>query len=191
MVGYAQSNSAEEICPILVGTDLPDASLATMDGKAVQLHDITQGKKTVIAVYRGGWCPYCNRQLKGLAIAEEELKELGFQVIAISPDNPEHLTETMGKQELSYTLLSDSKLAFTDAIGVGFKVDEKTIKRYKKYGIDLIKSSGEGHESLPVPTVLVVDEDGLVHFVYVNPNYKVRLHEDVLLAAARAAAGEK
>lgn len=191
MIGHAQSNSAEEICPILVGTDLPDAALIATDGKPVQLHDVTMSKKTVIVVYRGGWCPYCNRQLKALAVAEEELKELDFQIVAISPDNPEHLNQTMDKQELSYTLLSDSKLAFTDAIGVGFKVDEKTIKRYENYGIDLVKSSGEDHETLPVPTVLVVDEDGLVHFVYANPIYKVRLHEDVLLAVARAVAQEK
>lgn len=188
LLGHAQGNAAEDICPILPGTELPDASLRNLDGSATQLHAITEGKPTVIVVYRGGWCPYCNKQLKGLAEAEAELQEMGYQVVALSPDNPEHLAETMGKIEMPYTLLSDSKMEFTDAIGVGFKVDEETIQRYKKWGIDLVKSSGETHERLPVPTVLVVDKKGLVHFVYANPIYKVRLEADVLLAAARAAA---
>lgn len=184
--GYAQDNTAEEICPILVGTELPDATLRNIEGEEVQLHALTEGKATVIVLYRGGWCPYCNRQMKGLAVAEEELREMGFQVLAVSPDDPAHLSKTMNKHDLPYSLLSDSKMAFTDAIGVGFKVDDKTIRRYKTYGINLEKSSGEAHGRLPVPTVLLVDDEGTVHFVYANPVYKVRLNEGVLLAAAKA-----
>lgn len=190
-LGQAQNNSAEEICPILVGSELPNAEVRTIEGEPIQIQRMIDGIPTVIVVYRGGWCPYCNKQMKGLAKAEEELKELGFQILAISPDDPEHLSETMGKHELPYTLLSDSKLNFIDAIGVGFKVDGRTISRYKKWGIDLVKASGETHERLPVPTVLLLDDNDVVQFTYVNPNYKVRLDEGVLLAAARSIVGKK
>ncbi|WP_114324935.1 hypothetical protein [Candidatus Colwellia aromaticivorans] len=37
---------------------------------------------------------------------------------------------------------------------------------------------------LPVPAIYVIDSSGLVQFSYVNPNYKVRLHEELLLKAA-------
>jgi peroxiredoxin len=37
---------------------------------------------------------------------------------------------------------------------------------------------------LPVPAIYVIDSTGLVQFNYVNPNFKVRLHEELLLKAA-------
>ena len=46
-------------------------------------------------------------------------------------------------------------------------------------------SSMERHGLLPVPAVFVVDRDGRISFTYVNPDYKVRLPADELLAAAK------
>ena len=68
-------------------------------------------------------------------------------------------------------------------MGLGYVVDEETVEKYKGYGIDLEKSSGETHHILPVPAVYLVDQSGLIKFSYVNPNYKVRLESGVLLAA--------
>ena len=44
--------------------------------------------------------------------------------------------------------------------------------------------AGEQRLVLPVPAIYLIDEKGLVQFSYVNPNFKVRLHEQVLLKAA-------
>lgn len=93
----------------------------------------------------------------------------------------------MDKHGLKYTLLSDSKMAGARALGIAFKVDDTTLERYGQYGIDLEKSTGERHHVLPVPSVFVVGKDGIINFEYVNPNYKVRLQPEVLLAAAKAA----
>lgn len=47
--------------------------------------------------------------------------------------------------------------------------------------------AGDARLVLPVPAIYLIDENGLVQFNYVNPNFKVRLDESVLLAAAKAA----
>ena len=47
-------------------------------------------------------------------------------------------------------------------------------------------SSGETHHVLPAPATFIIGTDGIIQFQYTNPDYKVRLHPDVLLAAARA-----
>lgn len=73
------------------------------------------------------------------------------------------------------------------AFGLAFKVAETTVEQYKKGGIDLENASGEKHHLLPVPAVFIVGTDGIIKFEYINPNYKVRLDPDVLLAAAKAA----
>ncbi|MBK8550829.1 MAG: hypothetical protein IPL53_07105 [Ignavibacteria bacterium] len=70
--------------------------------------------------------------------------------------------------------------------GIAFKVADEIIEKYKSYDIDLEASSGKEHHLLPVPSVFILGTDGIISFEYVNPNYKIRLDPDVLLAAAIA-----
>lgn len=183
---WAQGNAADQICPRLVGQSLPEVSLTSLDGELVQVADIMAEKPTVLIFYRGSWCPYCNRHLAALAELEPELLEMGYQIVAVSPDLPENLVEARDKNELHYQLYSDAQMEFADAMGLGFTVDEKTLKRYKVYGINLEKASGESHHRLPVPAVYLVNRDGLITFNYVNPNYKVRATAALIRAAAQA-----
>ena len=110
--------------------------------------------------------------------------------MALTPDRPEELPKTVEKNELGYRLLSDATMAASRAFGIAFTLDEKTREQYKGYGIDLEKASGESHWQLPVPSVFVLDAEGVVQFHYVNPDYRVRIEPSVILAAAKAAAGK-
>ena len=100
------------------------------------------------------------------------------------------MKKTITKNSLNYRVLSDSKMELSQAFGLAFRVDDATIERYKGFGIDLEKSSGEAHHLLPVPAVYVLNTDGKVEFQYVNPDYRIRIEETVLLEAARAAASK-
>lgn len=122
--------------------------------------------------------------------AKQELLELGYRIVALSPDSPENLGQTAGKLELDYRLLSDSEAEAAKAFRLAYRVPEPTVEALKGYGIDLARASGEDHQILPVPAVYLIGSDGLVHFQYVNPIYQVRLHPAVLLAAARAGLGK-
>jgi peroxiredoxin len=179
--------SAEDICPVLVGTKIPDVKLQDINDKTVDLIKITQAKPTVLIFYRGGWCPYCNTHLGQLKQVESQTLDLGHQVIAVSPDRPSELKASLDKIEMNYTLLSDNTADAAKAFGLAFKVDDNTLERYKGYGIDLEKSSGRSHHILPVPAVFVIGTDGLINFQYVNPDYKTRLDSSILLAAVKAA----
>ncbi len=177
----------EDISPLLVGESLPtDLSLTSLEGESVKLQEQWQAKPTVLIFYRGGWCPYCNRQLSGMQEIEPELKEMGYQIIAISPDSPEKLGKTVEKNELSYTLLSDNQLNTAQSLGIAFKLDEATVEKYKKYNIDLYRSA-QGDPLMPVPTVMILDKSGKIKFEYINPNYKERLSAKLLLVAAEVA----
>ena len=178
--------SAAEICPILIGANVPDLILRTVDGKLFNLNDAIQSKPTVLIFYRGGWCPYCNKQLAQLQEIEAEIIKSGYQIIAISPDRPEKLVVSIDKYKMNYLLLSDSNMAAAKAFGIAFKLDEATVKKYEGYGIDLVDASGEEHYYLPVPSVFVVGTDGIIKFEYVNPNYKVRLDPNILLSTVKA-----
>lgn len=186
---YAED--ATEINPVLTGTTIPDATIKTVDGENVQLKNLVSQQPTVLIFYRGSWCPYCNKHLAELQQAEQKLVDIGYQILAVSPDRPEKLKGSIQKHDLEYTLLSDSPMELSKAFGLAYKVDERTVKRYKKNGIDLEEDSGYDHHLLPVPAVYLINTDGLITFQYVNPNYQTRINSDVLLTAAEAYYPEK
>ncbi len=72
-----------------------------------------------------------------------------------------------------------------------FQLDDKTVARYRKFGIDLDDASGLDHHQLPVPSVFLVEAGGTIRWVYSNPDYRVRPENEVLLAAARELAARK
>lgn len=177
---------AKKVNPILVNSTIPDVSVKNIDGETLALKKIVVEKPTILIFYRGGWCPYCSRHMAELQKIENQIVDLGFQILAVSVDRPEVLRETLSDQELTYTLLSDSPADVLKAFGIAYRVDDETVNRYKSVGIDLEKSSGYNHHILPAPAVFILNQEGIVKFQYVNPDYKQRINGEVLLAAAKA-----
>lgn len=179
-------DAVTDVNPILINSTIPDVSVKTIEGKTAALRTIVAEKPTVLIFYRGGWCPYCTMHMAELQKIESEIVDMGYQILAVSVDKPEVLRETLTKGELSYTLLSDSPAEVMKAFGIAYRVDDKTIARYKSVGIDFEKNTGYDHHILPAPAVFILDQEGTVKFQYVNPDYKQRINGDVLLAATKA-----
>lgn len=167
----ASAKTAEEATPLLIGAKTPAVTLANQKGEAIELSDVLAGKSSVVIFYRGSWCPYCNVQLSELASIEDDLKALGYQIIAISPDTPDNLNVTDAKHDLGYQLLSDSEFKAMNAFGIAYD--------HKRRG------------QLPVPSVFLVTPEQRISFQYVNPNYRFRIPAKLLLAAAEAGLGSK
>ena len=179
-------DSADQVRPLLPGMNAPEFHVRDARGQAFHYIPAEHGKPVVLSFYRGGWCPYCNLHLSEMRHAEEQLEALGFDIWFISIDKPELLYESLDDPDTAHTIYSDSSLDATRAFGLAFRVDDATNERYLGYGIDLEGASGEAHHVLPAPATYIVGSDGVINFAYINPDYKVRLHPDVLVAAARA-----
>lgn len=179
--------SAIEVSPILNGQFIPDVVVQDIDGKDVGLQSLIEGQPTVILFYRGGWCPYCNRQMSGLIEVEQQILNLGFNIVAISPDSPERLYEQrVSTNDFAVMRLSDSNLEAIEAFGLGYYVADEMVKFLRdQVGARLTTPEGDEKVVLPVPAAFVVDSTGLVLFQYVNPNYKVRIEPQLLYHAAR------
>ena len=171
---------AKDISPILIGEKLPNANFQNVDGKSVQLRNLLEEKPTVLVFYRGGWCPYCNVQLSGLVEIEEDILELGYQILAISPDDYKNLQSTIENNSTKYKLLSDPNGEFIQEIGIAFK----TSSSLKEYIIGK-GQKGETSSVMPAPTVMIVDKNGVIKFEYINPNYKERISGDMLLSVLK------
>lgn len=169
----------EDISPLLYGEKIPTAVLPDAFGKMVELSKAISRKPTILVFYRGGWCPYCSKQLSGLQEVLPELEKLGYQLIAISTDAPEGLVQSAAKEKLSYILLSDADLMLSKQVGIAYKAP-------KGYWEMLPKTTGwkDADLLLPVPAVFILDKMGIIHFEYINPDFKQRLSSNLLKAAA-------
>jgi peroxiredoxin len=116
---------------------------------------------------------------------EDELIELGFQIIAVSPDSPESLSAAAEKGKLGYRLVTDPGMDAARAFGLAFRVSREAAASLTRAGVRLASIPGEPQPLLPVPAVFIIRTDGTVAFSYANPDYKVRLHPALFLAAAR------
>jgi len=169
----------EDISPLLNGEKIPALMLRDMAGKSVDLNAEFMNKPTVLVVYRGGWCPFCNKQLSALQEAFPALKEMGYQLIAVSTDSPGNLKMTAEKDQLEYTLLSDADLHAAKSLGIAYMAP----KAYHK----LLPNSTGGLDKdllLPVPSVFILDKKGVIHFEYINPDFKQRLDAGLLKTVA-------
>lgn len=171
----------EDISPLLIGEQIPVLRLPRSSGEMFDLNKSVSETPTILVFYRGGWCPYCSKQLSGLQEIEKDLTKMGYQVIAISTDSPDNLNKTMNKEKLSYTLLSDADLNAARRFGIAFKSPES----YDKF---LPATSGGKNvdKLLPVPSVFILNKKGNILFEYINPNITQRLSASLLKAAATA-----
>lgn len=170
-----------DISPLLIGETIPSINLPDATGKSFNLNESIASKPTIVVFYRGGWCPFCSKQLAGIQTIEGDLKKMGYQIIAISTDSPENLSKTLTKEKLSYTLLSDSELSASKQFGIAYvgpKAYEKTL---------IEGSNGKNVDKLlPVPSIFILDNKGVIQFEYINPDFKQRISPDLLKAAAGA-----
>lgn len=169
----------EDISPLLSGENIPQVKLINAAGQSFDLNAAVASKPTILVFYRGGWCPYCSKQLSGLQEIEQDLTKMGYQILAVSTDSPDNLKQTGTKQKLTYTLLSDADLSVSKQFGIAFK----SPKNYDKF---LPETSGGKNVDmlLPVPSVFILNKKGNIRFEYINPNITQRMSPALLKAAA-------
>ncbi|WP_245957556.1 peroxiredoxin-like family protein [Niabella yanshanensis] len=178
-IQYVIPQKPEDISPLLIGEKIPMAMLPDASGKQVDLNKMVSEMPTILIFYRGGWCPYCSKQLAGLQQAAPQLKKLGYQLIAVSTDAPGGLAESVKKESLGYTLLSDADLDLSKKFGIAFKAP-------KGYWDMLSKTTEAKNKDmlLPVPSVFILDRTGVIQFEYINPDFKQRLNPELLKTVA-------
>ena len=167
------------------GANFPDLKLANARGGQTRIYDVLARGPLVATFYRGGWCPYCSLELRAYQSALGDIRALGAELIAISPEAPDHTLSTAEKNDLKFEILSDVSGALEDALGIRFDLSDPIVALYKRFGHDLPAHNGDGRWSLPVPATYVLDRDGRIVLAYVDPDYRRRLEPATAIAALR------
>ena len=111
--------------------------------------------------------------------------ELGYGIIAVSPDRPAELSKTIDTNELTYTLLSDSSMAGAQSLGIAKRFGSVKVAAYKLNNQNIETASGQDHHLIPVPSVYIIGMDGVIRFAHTDENHRKRILTSNILSVAR------
>ncbi|MFJ9781707.1 peroxiredoxin-like family protein [Amycolatopsis sp. NPDC101161] len=163
-----------------VGDKVDDFELPGADGTPSSLGDFLVDGPAVLVFYRGQWCPYCNLTLR--TYQQElvpELKALGASLVAISPQKPDGPLP-----DLEFPVLSDVGSTVARGLGLSYPVSAPVREAMEKLGTDLEQVNGTWE--LVHPAVVVVDQDRVLRFVDVHPDFVTRTEPADVLEAVKS-----
>ncbi len=172
---------------VKVGEKMPSFELKNAVGELVSSDELLKKGPLVISFYRGGWCPYCNLELRALQSVFPDIESEGGALVAISPELPDNSLSTVEKNELKFPVLSDLNNGVARHFGIVFELPKEVEDLYKnKFGVDLPAINGSEKFELPVPATFVVGTDGIINYAYVNVNYTERAEPAEVVAALKS-----
>jgi peroxiredoxin len=148
-----------------VGLAVGEAAPVTLavvnhEGRTFRLGDALREGAVLVVFYRGGWCPYCNFQVRELTESYEAFRARGVTPIVVSVDRVSEAAKTGAAYGIPFPVLSDPDLELHRAFNVVFTADPELVATYQGYGIDLEAASGRTHHSYAVPSIFLVGRDG-------------------------------
>jgi peroxiredoxin len=168
------------------GDAAPDFALPDAHGQVIALRTLLGRGPVVISFYRGGWCPYCNLELRGLQRVLPEIVRAGASLVAISPQLPDHSLSTEEKNQLTFPVLSDAGNIVAKRFGIVFTLPAALVHAYKAIGRDLVEMNGEaGAAELPMPATFVLDKSGAIRLAFVAEDWSKRLAPDIVVDTLR------
>ena len=168
-----------------VGAKIPNFTLPNAVGNKIDIKSLLEKGVVVISFYRGGWCPYCNLELRALQQSLAEIETQGATLVAISPETPDNSLSTKEKNELTFEVLSDISNQVAKQFGLVFTLPETVRPIYQQFGIDLPAYNGDSSFELPIPATYIVTPDGTISYSFVNPDYTQRLDPTAIITAIK------
>jgi len=164
------------------GDGMPDFDLPNQHGERRRLSDYLAESPVVLNVYRGGWCPYCNMEMRALHDVLPEIVARGARLVGISPETPDKAMSTAERNELAIDILSDAGNRVAEQMGLVFELPQALRSIYAKLGIDIPAYNGDDSFKLPVPATYIVGQNGKIVYDFVNADYTKRLEPSEIVA---------
>ena len=159
-----------------VGDKAPSFSALNQDGKEILLEESLQQGKVILTFYRGAWCKYCMQQFKNYQDSLALIEDKGATLIAITPEHEDGVAKTVRISGATFSILHDEKLEIMQAYQV---ISPDKVSKFQN---EMAETGIDNQEKyLPVPATYVISQDGIIEYVYFDPNYKVRVYINDLL----------
>jgi len=157
------------------GDHAPAIVLDNAKGQAVDVSLLLRKGPVILTFYRGGWCPYCNLELKAYQDVLPEIDAAGASLVAISPEKPDDSLSTAEKNGLAFEVLSDVGQRVGRAFGLVYDFTDELRSAYQGFGLDIPARNGmPGEWALPVSATYVIGRDGTITFAHTDVDYRDR-----------------
>jgi peroxiredoxin len=163
------------------GDKIPEFELPDVRAGIVRSRDLLAQGPLVIIFYRGSWCPYCNIQLHDFQKHLSRIKELGANLVAISPQTPDNSLSTAEKGALEFYVLSDVNIKVEKSFGLSYRVPDDVARIHIKNGVDLAWYNGNNDWQLPLALTYVVARDGTIVYAFRDVDYRKRPKSEEIL----------
>ena len=165
-----------------VGDKIPDFTLPDAYGNSVNISSVLKEKVVILSFYRGGWCTFCNLELKALQEKYSEIKSEGAELVAITPQKPDGTRETLEELELNYPILTDQSNRISRKFGLTFEVDKTLKPIYENViGLDICAENGDTSYTLPITATYIVNKNKEILAANTDPNFVNRFEpEDII-----------
>lgn len=164
------------------GAQAPDFDLPEAHGTRVVLSKALQAGPVVLSFYRGGWCPYCNIQLRAYQAILPEILGHGARLLAVSPQLPDGSLDTVENNGLYFDVLSDVGNNVARRYGLVYALPEELQNALRSNKKALPGINGDESWELPIPATYVIATDGRVALAHLDVDYRNRLEPSQILA---------
>jgi peroxiredoxin len=185
MVARLEANEVGQSAP-QVGEPMPDFILPDEKGALVRLGALLEQGPVVVSFNRGHWCPYCKLNADGLAQIAADIKRLGGQIVAISPETHQYGAALRDYAEAPFPVLTDLDNGYALSLNLAFWVGDEKREAMKAGGFDISLYNSNDTWMLPVPATFVIGCDGLVKARHIDPDYRRRMELDAIVDAVVA-----
>jgi peroxiredoxin len=169
-----------------MGDRAPDFELLDASGQALGLSGLLEAGPVILVFYRGGWCPYCNLQLRAYQRVLPQITALGGRLVAVSPQLPDRSLATLQDNELEFDVLSDIGNGVASRYGLTYILPVELQAVLEKVGKALPSINGDDSWELAVPAVFVIGTDGLIALSAVDIDYRSRPSPELILSTLRS-----
>jgi peroxiredoxin len=173
-----------------VGDRAPAVVLENANEAIVDVNMLLKKGPVIVIFYRGGWCPYCNLELRAYQAMLPDFAAAGASLVAISPERPGDTVSTAEKNALTFEVLSDVGQNVGRAFGLVYEFTEELKRAYQGFSLDIPARNGTPDQwALPVAATYVIDRDGSIVYAYTDVDYRDRADpRDVLAVLTKRAA---
>lgn len=169
-----------------IGDKVPGFTLPNPSGRPVSLSGLLSSDPVVVTFSRGGWCPYCNLQLRAYQRHLPEIAALGGRLIAISPQLPDGSLSTAELNDLSFDVLSDVGNRVARSFGLVYALAEELRAALRSNNKALPDINGDDSWELPLPATYVIAPDRKLTLAEIELDYRERLEPEAIIAALRS-----
>ena len=124
-------------------------------------------------------------ELEALKKAAAEFSALGATFIAVSPQLQTFNRQLREEKKLTFEILSDPGNQVAQRYGLKFQLPEDLKEVYLNFDIDLPRYNGDDSWTLPLPTSLIIDQNGIIQQAAINADYTVRPDPEETVAALK------